>query len=118
MKSILIVDDEPALLTIFELECEDQGGLEVHTASSGSEAMEIIQSREIDFMLTDLTMPTMDGIKLLNLLKDLNIEIPHKIVISGLPKEMNQEQLDLLGVSKYFEKPFSIKELVNYLKSK
>lgn len=118
MKSVLIVDDEAALLSIFELECEEQGGLQVHTASSGSEAIKIIQSRKVDFMLTDLTMPHMDGIELLHLLNELDIQIPHKIVISGLPKEMNQERLDTLGVSKYFEKPFSIKELIGYLKSK
>ena len=117
MKKILVVDDEPTLLKIFELESEELGGLEILTATTGDAAMKIISENKIDCVLTDLTMPKMGGLKLLRNIQDLKLDVPCRIVISGLPEEINQSELDSLGISNYFEKPFSIHEVLNFVKS-
>ena len=118
MKTILIVDDEPVLLNILQLELEEQSQLEVYTAVSGAQALQIVLYKKIDIILTDLTMPKMDGLNLLKSINEKKIHVPCKMVISGLPKEMYIKKLDGLGVSKYFEKPYSIQEIINFVNSK
>lgn len=61
--SILVVDDTPSLaesltdiLTI--------KGYDVYAASSGAEALEILQNHQVDILLTDVRMPDMDGVAL------------------------------------------------------
>lgn len=118
MKKILVVDDEPALLKIFEMECEQEESFQLFTAISGQEALKIINKNKIDIILTDLTMPKMDGIKLLESIKELGIDIPLIMIISGLTLEQNAEKLEKIGISRYFEKPYSIQEVISYIKSK
>lgn len=118
MKRILIVDDEPALLKIFELEFEDHEELTVHTAQSGSKALILLEEYSFDVIITDLTMPEMDGIQLLSLIRDKKIDISCTIVLSGLPINMHIDKLKELGISKYFEKPYSIDQIINYVDTK
>lgn len=115
MKQVLIVEDEPTLLKIFKMELEERGKIKVYTAESGTKALEVLESQKIDVILTDLTMPEMDGIKLLETIKENKIEIACKIIISGLPQEMYSKKIESLDVTKYFEKPFSIKDITSYL---
>ena len=118
MKKILIIDDEAALLKIFKMEFEELTDLEVHTALNGTEAIEKIKNINFDVLLTDLTMPKMGGVKFLNYLKEQDMEVECTLVISGLPKELHEEELANLNVAKYFEKPYRIMEIVNFVKSK
>ena len=66
MKNVLIVDDEETLLLIIETRFEDyKDQFKVLTASNGKEAIQILESNVIDFVVTDLNMPILDGIELL-----------------------------------------------------
>ena len=66
MKHVLIVDDEETLLLIIETRFEDyKDQFKVLTASNGKEAIRILDSTVIDFVVTDLNMPILDGIELL-----------------------------------------------------
>ena len=80
--NILIVDDEEELVaslkTNFELE-----GYRVFTAFGGYDALEIVNSEEIDFVLSDIRMPEGDGEMLLKKLQFSNPEIPVVLIISG-----------------------------------
>lgn len=57
---ILIVDDEAATRRTLSLQLSDEG-FEVHTASNGFEAIEILEREPIDVVVTDLRMPSMNG---------------------------------------------------------
>ena len=80
MYKILIVDDEKierrgikSLLKKLNIE------LEIHETSNGKEALEYLLENEIDILFTDIKMPFMDGIELIENVKNNNLDI--KIVI-------------------------------------
>ena len=62
-ESILIVDDEPALLYLCS-EFIDAEGYQVFTAENAKQALEILEKESIDLMLSDVIMPEMDGFQL------------------------------------------------------
>ena len=62
-ETILVVDDEPALLDLTEMIVSLQG-YQVFKAGSGHEALEILEQQDIDLILTDVIMPDMDGYQL------------------------------------------------------
>lgn len=61
MERILLVDDEPDIITVGAMALTDIGGLEVTTARSGAEALEILQRTIPDVIVLDVMMPGMDG---------------------------------------------------------
>ena len=75
METILIVDDEKNYLTILSALLEDEG-FEVLTAPGGLEALEIHKTSDLDLILTDMKMPKMDGIELLEKIKSDDPDLP------------------------------------------
>jgi two-component system, sensor histidine kinase ChiS len=63
MPNILIVDDEPEMLTILEMLYEMQG-FTVRCAKDGEHALEILAGHPVDVVMTDLMMPRLDGLGL------------------------------------------------------
>ena len=68
METILIVDDEKNYTLILAAVLEDEG-FETLSANSGDEALEILSKSDVDLVLTDMKMPGMDGINLLERIK-------------------------------------------------
>jgi two-component system response regulator AtoC len=62
--SVLVVDDDPAVRQVVQALLV-QAGIEVAAASSGREALGMLEDRPVDVMITDLNMPEMDGMTLL-----------------------------------------------------
>ena len=60
-KTILIVDDSPSVLAVLEDMLEELG-YDVATASDGKQACQLLEANRYDLIITDLTMPVMDGI--------------------------------------------------------
>ncbi len=75
MDTVLIVDDEKNYPTIIGELLEEEGYTSV-TASSGMEALDILKADVIDLVLTDVNMPGMSGIHLLEKIKEINPDIP------------------------------------------
>src|SRR5579885_651986 len=73
-KRILVVDDEKSQRDILSMILSSEG-YEVFTASSGSQALKQVQKERYDLVLTDLMMPEMDGIQLLNHLTQFDSSI-------------------------------------------
>ena len=63
--SILVVDDDPAVLESFKAVLEKEPGFAVDTISTSSEALEILDTRYFDVIISDYSMPDLDGITLL-----------------------------------------------------
>jgi len=80
-KTILLVDDEADIREVVGLSLVDMG-YRVHEAASGSEALEVFQKEQPPVVLTDIKMPGMDGIKLLQEIKRQNPET-EVIMITG-----------------------------------
>lgn len=79
--TLLIVDDERAIRNSISAYFEDFD-YNVLTAENGLEALKIFQKNNVDLVISDLRMPVMDGLKLLEDIKDINPNIP-LIVVSG-----------------------------------
>lgn len=79
---ILCVDDEKNPLVLRKLVLE-RAGYEVVTAGSGKEALEIVSSRAVDLVLSDLLMPGMSGAELAKEIKTQHPEMP-VVLISGV----------------------------------
>jgi PAS domain S-box-containing protein len=106
---LLIVDDEKAMLQIFRRKLEGRSH-EVHTASSGHEALEIMRENRIDILITDLTMPEMDGIELLQEAVRRQPDL-QCIVMTGYGKIDTAVQAMRLGAINYFSKPLDFESL-------
>ncbi|MBI5026859.1 MAG: NAD(P)H-dependent oxidoreductase subunit E [Nitrospirae bacterium] len=103
--NILIVDDEPVVIKSCERILKPEG-YTVDGASSGKEAISILEKRDYDLVITDLKMPEIDGI---DLIKWIRTSKPGTgiVVITGYPsQETIKDALDL-GIIDYLPKPFS-----------
>lgn len=108
-KPILYVDDEENNLTVFEAAFEDL--YDVHTALSGAEALEIMASRPIHVLVTDMRMPGMNGVELLErVLPDypdiVRIVLTGYTDVESIIRAINQGQ-----VHQYVTKPWDEREL-------
>ena len=108
MKNILFVDDEETLLFILESRFEEyKDHFNVFTARNGKEAVEILESTVIDFVLTDLNMPEMDGIELLIYLGTTLPHIP-TMAMSAYNTPKIVEQLERVGTLRVLDKPVDL----------
>jgi len=103
MISILLVDDEVQFLEITKMFLEKGRGIRVTTATSGSEALDIVKSQKFDAIISDYEMPGMNGIEFMKRVKSLGGDIPF-IIFTGKGRE--DVVIDALnfGADLYLEK--------------
>jgi len=68
-RTLLIVDDEPDMVTLLRRSLASEVDWEILTSLSAREALQVLNSRAMDLMLVDFKMPDMDGMELLSLVK-------------------------------------------------
>ena len=103
---ILIVDDEPQVRELLA-KTLSSADYEVDTAPDGPSALESLQARAYDLLVTDLKMPGMDGLAVIRETRRKFRELP-VIVITGFSTEASAIEALNLGVSGYLTKPFRI----------
>ncbi|MBP7340946.1 MAG: response regulator [Smithellaceae bacterium] len=111
---VLIVDDEePLLLTITEGLSIYRKYFHLHTATNGADAVRILKSLSpVDLVLTDLSMPKMDGFELLAYMNRNYPRIPVILMTAyGTPKI--EEILGSMGTFRYLEKPLDINTIAD-----
>ena len=115
-KTILIVEDNKDMQSFIANELFDKYSIE--TAYNGIEAQNILKTKSIDIVISDIMMPQMDGFELCNFIKS-DIEYSHIIVILLTAKnDLNSKIKGLeLGADAYVEKPFSMNYLQTLLTS-
>ena len=84
--SVLLIDDEPALLDAFRLFSERSQEMSVHTTQSAKEALEILAQKTFDAIIVDYDMPEIDGIEFLKMLRSEGDTTP-VIIFSGAGHE-------------------------------
>lgn len=108
-ENILIVDDEPdmrdALMAALRRE-----GLCVSTAANGVEALERVQGQSFDLVITDVRMPRMGGLALLQELKRTSAAIP-VVMMTGYGRIEDAVEAMKAGAFDYLLKPFSLEDL-------
>ncbi len=114
MDTILIVDDEKNYPLILSAVLADEG-FGTLTAHSGQEALELLTNSDIDLVLTDMKMPSMDGIELLEKIKQKNPELPVIMMTAHGTVEKAVEAMQK-GANNYILKPFDNDQLIVYAK--
>jgi two-component system response regulator AtoC len=108
-KRILAVDDEPNMRRLLEISLR-QAGYQPVIAENGQEALSILSNDNIDLIVSDLHMPVMDGLKLLETLRTENIEIP-VIIVTAQGEIASAVNAMKLGASDYILRPFDLETL-------
>ena len=109
-KTVLIVEDEPVLRkSLAELLAEE--GYEALQACNGKEAHELVLSRSVDLVLTDVRMPEMDGIELLKRLQQLVPETP-VIILTAFGTVQSAVAAMSDGAADYLLKPVQFEDVL------
>ena len=107
--SILVVDDQPSMQDALNTSLRSEG-YRVATACSGEEALTRIEAQEFDIVLTDLVMPGLNGLDLLERSRVLDPGAA-VIVMTGYATLETAVAALRRGACDYLEKPFSLDEL-------
>jgi putative nucleotidyltransferase with HDIG domain len=108
-KKILIVDDEPSICDILEKFLKKRG-YDVFRASDGKKAMALVESTSIDLIVSDIKMPGMSGVELLQKLREKGKTMP-VLITTGFPTLDTAIEALKLGAYDYLTKPFHLEEI-------
>ena len=112
-QTILVVEDDVQIRK-FICYCLENNNYQYITASNGQDALRKIFYENIDLILLDLGLPDMDGVDIIQRLREFS-EIPI-IVVSARDKDKDKADALELGADDYLTKPFSATELVARIK--
>ena len=110
----LIVDDSSVMRKIVERTLR-QAGLDpmiVHEAGSGTEGLNVLKAEKVDLILSDINMPSMDGLEFLRQIRDQNLApgVP-VVMITTESSEEHVKQAIQAGARGYIRKPFTAEQV-------
>jgi two-component system KDP operon response regulator KdpE len=106
---ILIVDDEVQIIRVLSMACTAHG-YRVRSASDGVSALSALKSWPAELVITDLSMPNMDGVELCRAIRKQS-NVPILVLSVRNQEKVKVEALDA-GADDYVTKPFQIEELL------
>jgi DNA-binding NtrC family response regulator len=109
MPNILIVEDEPKMLRLLELNLADEG-CKTFSAGDAEAGLKIFNGESIDLVLSDIKLPGMNGLEFLQAIRRMNEEIPVVLMTAYGSVEKAVEAMKS-GASDYVLKPFSLEEI-------
>jgi DNA-binding NtrC family response regulator len=109
-KTILLADDDVNLRRVLEFQLTE-AGYKVSTAQDGAEALDVFTNNDFDCVITDLRMPKLSGLELLEKIKAINAEIP-VIVITAFGEVETAVTAMKAGAFDYINKPFNRDEIL------
>jgi len=114
-KLILVVDDEQNFLELM-LRILSKRGFAVKTASNGDEALKLLEQQSFDLALLDIKMGPMNGIQLLEKIKERQPMVK-AIMMTAYPTNETRVQAMDLGASAYLTKPVELNALIEAMNS-
>ncbi len=111
MASILVIDDDKAVLDMVEQVLE-KFGFSVEAASNGKEGLEKFKAGSFDLVITDISMPGTDGNSVAQYICNTEKHPPPIIGISGTPWRIQKDYFDTILL-----KPFPIETLIDNVQS-
>ncbi|WFB35456.1 response regulator [Kiritimatiellota bacterium B12222] len=111
MKNVLVVDDEPSIRALYQI-AFSHSGYEVQVASSGEEALEILQNKVVQVIFLDLNLP---GIKGDELCRKIVAKWPdiRMVAITGNIQSFGEEVCRDAGFNYILHKPIQLEDLLN-----
>jgi two-component system chemotaxis response regulator CheY len=115
-RTILIVDDSPSMRAILGDMLEREGYLAVE-AADGHEAFKLVEYLKFDLIITDLSMPVMDGIEFVRQAKKLPLcRFVPIVILTSEGDSKRLEEAKKAGASTWLSKPFKENQLRAMLK--
>ncbi len=113
-RTILVVDDEPNILTLVQFPLEREG-YHVLTALNGMDALELFRTQTPDLVVLDLMLPSLSGLEVLRQLRqESNVPV---MMLTARKEEVDRIVGLEMGADDYVVKPFSVRELVARIKA-
>ena len=109
-KTILLADDDDNLRRVLEFQLSE-AGYKILTAADGAQALKIFTNNDFDCVITDLRMPNLSGMELLEKIKTINTETP-VIVITAFGEVETAVSAMKAGAFDYINKPFNRDEIL------
>ncbi len=109
-KTILLADDDDNLRRVLEFQLSE-AGYKILMAADGAEAFEIFTTNDFDCVITDLRMPKLSGLELLEKIKTVNAETP-VVVITAFGEVETAVSAMKAGAFDYVNKPFNRDEIL------
>jgi len=110
MKKILIAEDDELLIKLVQIRLEKDGH-EIIPVINGAEVMKIIDTTDIDLVLTDIMMPYTTGLEIISYIRANSKRYIPIIVLSNMALESTILEAFSLGADDFINKPFSPNEL-------
>ena len=111
-KRILLVDDDPDILSSLQATFETTGAT-IETADNGNKAVELAAANTPDLMVLDMMLPGRSGFLVLEKLKKRRpTDKPYVIMITGNQGSRHKMFADTYGVNEYLQKPVKMDRLV------
>ncbi|MCU0701331.1 MAG: sigma-54 dependent transcriptional regulator [Myxococcaceae bacterium] len=114
LRTILVADDEPSIRHVLTLVLAEHG-YEVRAVADGEEALKELQARPYDVLVSDVRMPKLDGLKLLEQAMALHPELTVLVMSAYGSKDQALEAVGR-GAYDFLQKPFKPEEVVFTLK--
>lgn len=114
MSVVLLLDDNAAVRMVMR-KFLARGGHEVMECASASEAIEVLSRSRPEVLITELSMPQTDGVKLIQFVRELHADLPVVAVTGGglrLPRALLLEEAKHAGADHVLTKPVSMRELL------
>jgi DNA-binding NtrC family response regulator len=104
-EQLLVVDDEPNMLRLLKTILMDKTGYEVTTTNNPLEVSKLLQGKPYDLVVTDLKMPLVDGMDLIEIIKKIDPQLPIIIITAYGTLETAEEAVQK-GAYDFITKPF------------
>jgi two-component system response regulator PilR (NtrC family) len=115
MFQILVVDDERSMRDFLKILLTKEGH-QVATAQNGETGLEFLQNNNCDLVITDIRMPGMNGLELLEAIKEEQPDLP-VIMITAFASPNDAVQAMKFGAFDYISKPFNVDEIKSVIQS-
>ena len=109
---ILVVDDEPDMLILLERILRNKTEHEVVTTNNALEVPGLLDSQPFDLVISDLSMPKLDGLDVLRLVNERGKKQP-VILITAFGDHTSHSEAKKLGVFDYIHKPFRKEQIID-----
>lgn len=111
-KNILIIEDSSTMRSMISAIIEEMGDFVITEAASGFEALKVLPTRNFDLIITDINMPDINGLEIVNFVKNhpnyRNIPL---IIVTTERSEEDRKKGLALGAADYVTKPFKPEDL-------
>jgi len=116
-KKLLIVDDESHILNVLALKLKN-AGYDIFTASSGEEALEKFDDVDPDMLVTDFSMPGINGAELVKAIrsKEKGKDLP-VIMLTARGQNVEEDNEYQLNLSALISKPFSPRDVLGHIRN-